>query len=163
MQGKFFFYLRYFSCFTLGFLSHKCYWGAILKSQGGAKVLPPPPVSAPADHILETPRSYRYKEISQGNFLLLCNNANTKYINSKTCKSYSEDMFLNRTKYLPLKNSLQYSSSTKLFCFFSNWELRYCWQLQIHDLTWYRVNYSYISVHTNRQCKAALLQFSTQH
>ena len=41
-RGKFFFYLRYFSCFALGFLSHKCYWGAILKSQGGAKVRPPP-------------------------------------------------------------------------------------------------------------------------
>ena len=37
-----FFSDRYFSCFALGFLFLKCYWGAILKSQEG---LSPPPES----------------------------------------------------------------------------------------------------------------------
>ena len=38
---------RCFSCFALGFLSLKCLWEAILKSQWVAKVLPPPPLNPP--------------------------------------------------------------------------------------------------------------------
>ena len=44
-----FFWDRYFSCFALGFLSLRCYWGAILKSVRGVQRSWRPPVSsAPA-------------------------------------------------------------------------------------------------------------------